>query len=130
MLLFLDAQRDCLYLSNEPFLILQDKRGEPTPAAAANPWYVFRLQARARQYGFCTKKVRHGVAVNPLSPRPIAWNFDEGGRAKQWRGGKLTIRNFLNLRRNAFLPTLDEADGREVTAVFVQKDFLEAFFGP
>lgn len=131
MLLFLDGQRDCLHLSNEPFLILQDKRGEPTPAATVDPWYVFRLQARARQYGFDTKKIRHGLAVKPPPPRPVHWNLDDGGRAKQWRGGKPTIRNFLNLRRNAFLPTLDEADGREeVTAAFVQKDFLEAFFGP
>ncbi len=131
MLLFLDGQRDSLYLSNEPFLILQDKRGEPTPAAAVDPWYVFRLQARARQYGFYTEKIRHGLAVKPLSPRPMDWNLDETCRAKQWRGGKPTVRNFLDLRRDAFLPTLDEADGREeVTAVFVQKDFLQAFFGP
>jgi hypothetical protein len=131
MLLFLDGQRDCLYLSNEPFLILQDNRGEPTPVAGVDPWYVFQLQARARQYGFYTKKIGRGLAVKPLLPRPIDWGLDENGRSKKWRGGKPTIRNFLNLRRNAFLPTLDEADGREeVTAVFVQKDFLEAFFGP
>ncbi|KAI3339064.1 hypothetical protein F4824DRAFT_70186 [Ustulina deusta] len=129
MLLFLDGQRDCLYLSNEP--ILQDKRGEPAPVAAVDPWYVFRLRARARQYGFRTAKISRGLAVKPPSPRPLDWDLDWDVRAKVWLGGKLTIRNFLGLQRDAFLPHLEQADSREkVTAVFVQKDFLEAFFGP
>ncbi|KAI8626618.1 hypothetical protein F5Y19DRAFT_446352 [Xylariaceae sp. FL1651] len=128
MLLFLDGQRDCLYLSNEP--ILQDKRNEPAPVAAVDPWFVFRLRARARQYGFRTTKISRGLAVEPPSPRPLNWDLDWDVRAKDWRGGKPTIRNFLALQRDAFLDTLEQADCREkVTAAFVQRDFLEAFFG-
>ncbi|KAK3934465.1 hypothetical protein QBC46DRAFT_347618 [Diplogelasinospora grovesii] len=69
--------------------------------------------------------------MKPPSPRLLDWNLDWDARAKDWRGGKPTIRNFLDLQRDAFLPTLEQANGREkVTAAFVQKDFLEAFFGP
>ncbi|KAI1207658.1 uncharacterized protein F4807DRAFT_469168 [Annulohypoxylon truncatum] len=129
MLLFLDGLRDCIHLSNEP--ILQDRRGEPVPPAAVDPWYVFRLRARARQYGFCTAKVSNGLRIKPQSPRQLHWDLNWDRRAKDWRGGKPTARNFLELQHDAFLPMLEQANSREkVTAAFVQKDFLEAFFGP
>ncbi|KAI1464283.1 uncharacterized protein F4812DRAFT_205785 [Daldinia caldariorum] len=129
VLLFLDGLRDCLHLSNEP--ILQDKRGEPAPVAAVDPWYVFRLRARARQYGFRTVKIDQGLGLKPPPPRPLDLNLDWDTRAKDWRGEKPTIRNFLQLQRDAFLPTLERADSQKImTAAFVQKDFLEAFFGP
>lgn len=129
MLLFLDGQRDCLHLSKEP--ILQDRRGEPTPVAAADHWYVSRLRARARRYGFQTRKISRGLTAKPDPPRQLDWNLDWDARAKDWRGGKPTIRNFLDLQRDAFLPILEQADSRmTVTAAVVQRDFLEAFFGP
>jgi hypothetical protein len=67
MLPFLDVQRDCLYLLNEP--ILQDRRNEPAPVAAVDPWYVLRLRARARQLSFHTAKINLGFGVEPPMPR-------------------------------------------------------------
>ncbi|KAK4107446.1 hypothetical protein N656DRAFT_802634 [Canariomyces notabilis] len=126
-LLFLDGQRDFPHLSNDP--LLQDRRGEPPPAAGKDDWYVFRRRARARQLGFRTTKISRGLAEAPPLPRPMEWNRDT--QAKDWRGGKPSVGNFFDLRRDAFLPTLQQAGcRRDVTAAFVQKDFMEAFFGP
>ena len=135
-LLFLDELRDFPYLLNEK--LLQDRRGEPPPTTRKDNWHVFRLHARARQQGFSTNKINRGLATAPPLRGSKEWEewrrgweeLDGDTPTKDWRSGTPTTRNFLNLQWNAFLPTLQQAESRDqVTAAFVQKDFMEMFFG-
>ena len=135
-LLFLDELRDFPYLLNEK--LLQDRRGEPPPITRKDNWHVFRLHARARQQGFSTNKINRGLATTPPLRGSKEWEewrlgweeLDGDTPRKDWRSGTPTTRNFLDLQWNAFLPTLQQAESRDqVTAAFVQKDFMEMFFG-
>ncbi|KAK0702714.1 hypothetical protein B0H67DRAFT_558329 [Lasiosphaeris hirsuta] len=113
------------YLSNvQP---LQDKRGARAVAAEVDEYYLYLLYKLANNLGFSTSKIRHGITQRRMPPEPRKYSVNSFQR--EWRGGKPPMWAFIDLQSNSFLPTLLNAHKDEETSLFVQADFIVAFFG-
>ncbi|TPX11400.1 uncharacterized protein E0L32_007819 [Thyridium curvatum] len=123
--LFLFVLRHFPYLSNaQP---LQDGRGVRAVAAAADEYFLYRLYTLASRLGFSTTKIRQGIRKRKSQYWPRRYVVNEHHR--RWRGGKPPMRAFLDLETQAFLPAITQAEIDKDTPLFVQADFISAFFG-
>ncbi|KAK4242977.1 hypothetical protein C7999DRAFT_18586, partial [Corynascus novoguineensis] len=123
--LILFVLRHFPYLSNiQP---LQDRRGVRALVAEVDDYFLFLLYTLASQLGFSTSKVRRGVNQSCRPSRPRKYVLS--GYQRKWRGGKPPMRSFLDLETGSFLPTLLGTAKDKDTSLFVQADFITAFFG-
>ena len=127
-------------LRNYPFLSKCSPRIDPRQKgieAKVDPAYRFQLLKSARLQGYRTKKVLRGLenaAEQTIAPNsepclPLAVY----GESLKRRYGRPFTSAFQHFRTRLFLPNLCQAQA-EVSlmpsVMFVQRDFIEAFFGP
>ena len=113
------------YLSNvQP---LQDKRGVRAVVAEVDDYFLFLLYTLAHKLGFSTSKIHRGVNQRCVPSRPRKFVVNKYHR--KWRGGKPPMRAFLDLETDSFLPKLLTVPRDRDSSLFVQADFITAFFG-
>ena len=113
------------YLSNvQP---LQDQQKLRAVTAEVDDYFLFLLHSLAKRLGFSTSKINRGIEEVQRPARPRKYII--GNKRREWRGGKPPMQCFLDLESSSFLPTLLSTAKNKDCPLFVQADFIEAFFG-